>query len=203
MKQQIDRKDGKDKKSRITRLLTKSGSHENVSPEKKTTTKNSDVSPEAALKWGESFEELLKHSDGVEMFTEFLRSEFSEENIEFWLACNDYKSTRSDSKRLNKAKTIYALYIEADAPKEINIDHPTKVTIQQNIRCPTVSCFDAAQSKVYSLMKKDSYSRFLQSNIYLRVIKGKRPGITMYRRRSRSCVFNDHGEATSNTDVWL
>lgn len=53
------------------------------------------------------------------MFSQFLRSEFSEENIEFWLACNDYKSTRSDSKRLNKAKTIYALYIEADAPKEV------------------------------------------------------------------------------------
>ncbi|XP_023662349.1 regulator of G-protein signaling 18 isoform X2 [Paramormyrops kingsleyae] len=196
-------KDDKDKKSRISRLLTKSGSHENVSPEKMATTKNSDVSPEAALQWGESFEELLRHSDGVEMFSKFLKSEFSEENIQFWLACNDYKSTRSDSKRLNKAKTIYALYIEADAPKEINIDHPTKVTIQQNIRLPTVSCFDVAQSKVFSLMKKDSYPRFLQSNMYLRIIKRKNPGSTMYRRRSRSCVFSDHAEATSNADVWL
>ncbi|KAL4660125.1 regulator of G-protein signaling 18-like [Arapaima gigas] len=191
----------KDKKSRLSLLLTRSGSHENVSPEKKTA-KNTNINPEDALKWGESFEELLNHSDGVETFSQFLRTEFSEENIEFWLACEDYKSTSSETKLLSKAKHIYTVYIEANAPKEINIDYPTKVAIQQNIHRPTTSCFDLAQKKVYSLMKKDCYPRFLNSEIYSRLTK-KVPGVTMFRRRSRSCVFNDHGETSGESNVWL
>uniref|UniRef100_A0AAY4A9G7 RGS domain-containing protein n=1 Tax=Denticeps clupeoides TaxID=299321 RepID=A0AAY4A9G7_9TELE len=190
----------KDTRSRLSLLLTKSGSHENVSPDKKPTAKVSSISPDEALKWNGSFEELLGNSDGVETFTQFLRTEFSEENIEFWLACEEYKKTQSNPKLLSNAKQIYAIYIDTDAPKEINIDHSTKATIQKNIADPTASCFDAAQSKIYSLMKKDCYPRFLTSDVYLSLIKRKPPG-TMTRRRSRSFVFNDKGELASGS--WL
>ncbi|XP_067108874.1 regulator of G-protein signaling 18 [Osmerus mordax] len=193
----------KDRKSRLSLLLTKSGSHENVGVEKTTATATNKISPEAALKWSDSFEELLKHSDGVETFSHFLRTEFSEENIEFWLACEDYKITESETKLLSKAKQMYAVFIVADAPKEINIDHSTRVAIQKNVVQPTKSCFEAAQSKVYSLMKKDCYPRFLVSDIYLRLTKRKTPGGTLYRRRSRSCVFTDRAEATADSSVWL
>ncbi|CAB1325834.1 unnamed protein product [Coregonus sp. 'balchen'] len=163
----------KDKRSRLSLLLTKSGSHENIGPEKKTTTATS-------------------------------KTEFSEENIEFWLACEEYKTINSDSRLITKAKQMYAVFIEAEAPKEVNIDYATKVAIRKNIATPTNTCFDAAQSKVYSLMKKDCYPRFLTSDIYLRLTKRKGPGTTMYRRRSRSCVFNEpRGEATGDSSAWL
>lgn len=55
----------------------------------------------------------------MEIFSQFLRTEFSEENIEFWLACEEYKSIDSETKRLSKAKHIYAVFIESDAPKEV------------------------------------------------------------------------------------
>lgn len=58
-------------------------------------------------------------SDGVETFSQFLRTEFSEENIEFWLACEEYKTTDSETKLLSKAKYIYTIFIESDAPKEV------------------------------------------------------------------------------------
>uniref|UniRef100_A0A8C8CGY0 RGS domain-containing protein n=1 Tax=Oncorhynchus tshawytscha TaxID=74940 RepID=A0A8C8CGY0_ONCTS len=194
----------KDKRCQLSLLLTKSGSHENISPEKKTTTATSNISPEAALSWSSTFEELLRHSDGVETFSQFLRTEFSEENIEFWLACEEYKTIDSDSRLITKAKQMYAVFIEADAPKEVNIDYATKVAIQKAITTPTNTCFDAAQSKVYSLMKKDCYPRFLTSEIYLRLTKRKGPGTTMFRRRSRSCVFNEpRGEATGDSSAWL
>uniref|UniRef100_A0A4W5PYE2 Regulator of G protein signaling 18 n=1 Tax=Hucho hucho TaxID=62062 RepID=A0A4W5PYE2_9TELE len=192
----------KDKRSQLSLLLTKSGSHENISPEKKTTTTTSNISPEAALRWSDTFEELLRHSDGVETFSQFLRTEFSEENIEFWLACEEYKTIDSDSRLITKAKQMYAVFIEAEAPKEVNIDYATKVAIQKTLATPTNTCFDAAQSKVYSLMKKDCYPRFLTSDIYLRLTKRKGPGATMFRRRSRSCVFNKpRGEDDSS--AWL
>lgn len=85
---------------------------------------------------------------------------------------------------------------------QINIDYHTKTAIQNNMAKPTKSCFEAAQMKVYSLMKKDSYPRFLQSDIYLRLTRRKGPGATMFRRRSRSCVFNDRGEATTEPSAW-
>ncbi|XP_066537178.1 regulator of G-protein signaling 18 [Hoplias malabaricus] len=194
-----DKEKDKDKKSRLSLLLAKSGSHENVSPEKKPSAKSNNVPPEEALRWSDSFEDLLGHPDGVEAFTKFLRTEFSEENIEFWLACEDYKSTESATKLLSKAKQMYAIFIDSEAPKEINIDHSTKQAIEKNMAHPTQTCFDTAQTKIYALMKKDCYPRFLTSDIYLMLTKRKGP-VAMTRRRSRSFVFSERGETTT---AWL
>ncbi|TSS97517.1 Regulator of G-protein signaling 18 [Bagarius yarrelli] len=189
----------KDKKYRLSLLLTRSGSHENVSPEKKAQSETKQIPPEVALRWSDSFEDLLAHPDGLETFTQFLRSEFSEENIEFWLACEDYKNTASTADLPSRAKQMYAIFIDAEAPKEINIDHLTKQDIQKNIVQPTASCFESAQSKIYALMKKDCYPRFLTSDIYLNLTKRKAP-LVMTRRRSRSFVFSDR---ENSTDAWL
>ncbi|XP_062848993.1 regulator of G-protein signaling 18 isoform X2 [Trichomycterus rosablanca] len=190
-----DKEKDKDKKSRLSVLMTKSGSHENVSQDKNSPANSNHVPPDVALIWSDSFEELLAHPDGVETFTQFLRSQFSEENIEFWLACEEYKTT-SASNLQSKAKQMYAVFIDADAPKEINIDHSTRQAIQTNIAKPTVSCFDAAQSKIYALMKKDCYPRFLGSDLYLSLTKRKAPP-AMTRRRSRSFVFSDREDAAA------
>lgn len=62
---------------------------------------------------------LFSVPGGVEAFSQFLRTEFSEENIEFWLLCEEYKSIDSKSKLLSKAKYIYTVFIESEAPKEV------------------------------------------------------------------------------------
>lgn len=58
-------------------------------------------------------------SDGLDAFRAFLKSEFSEENIEFWLACEDFKKTTSAAKIASKAQRIYSEFIQADAPQEV------------------------------------------------------------------------------------
>lgn len=55
---------------------------------------------------------------GRTVFTSFLKSEFSQENIDFWIACEDYKKT-PPLKLATKAKKIYQQYVEADAPNEV------------------------------------------------------------------------------------
>lgn len=55
---------------------------------------------------------------GQGVFREFLKSEFSEENIEFWLACEDYKKTKSDHLH-GKAERIYAEFVQSDAIKQV------------------------------------------------------------------------------------
>uniref|UniRef100_A0A672M230 Regulator of G protein signaling 13 n=1 Tax=Sinocyclocheilus grahami TaxID=75366 RepID=A0A672M230_SINGR len=104
--------------------------------------------------------------DGMATFHTFLKSEFSDENIEFWLVCEDFKKIRSSSRLCSRAKKIFEHYITAEAPKEINIDHITRELIKQNVQAPTRVCFDEAQRIVYGLMERDSYPRFLRSDMY-------------------------------------
>uniref|UniRef100_A0A8B9NIC3 Regulator of G protein signaling 18 n=1 Tax=Accipiter nisus TaxID=211598 RepID=A0A8B9NIC3_9AVES len=112
---------------------------------------------------------------GLDAFTKFLKTEFSEENIEFWIACEDYKKSKTAHELLPKAKTIYETFIQKDAPKEVNLDFQTKEVTSQNIEQPIITTFDAAQNTVYRLMEQDSYPRFLRSDPYLNLVKGRNP----------------------------
>ena len=47
---------------------------------------------EVLREWEASFNAMLKHPDGIKLFEDFLMSEFSEENIQFWKACESYKT---------------------------------------------------------------------------------------------------------------
>uniref|UniRef100_A0A3Q0SNU7 Regulator of G protein signaling 5b n=1 Tax=Amphilophus citrinellus TaxID=61819 RepID=A0A3Q0SNU7_AMPCI len=125
------------------------------------------------LKWKESFDNLL--SNGLCLFRAFLVSEFSEENIAFYLACEDYRATKH-SKLASKAKKIYDEFIGSDAPREVNLDHVTKAVTKENMEQPSQSCFDLAQSKIYTLMEKDCYPRFLKSSTYLELTRKSKTG---------------------------
>lgn len=63
---------------------------------------------------------LLRSSlpGGLQVFRGFLRSEFSEENLEFWLACEEYRVSPSKT----KASSIYGQFINPDAPQEVGRD---------------------------------------------------------------------------------
>ncbi|XP_026890689.1 regulator of G-protein signaling 3 isoform X8 [Acinonyx jubatus] len=129
---------------------------------------------EEALKWGESLEKLLLHKYGLAVFQAFLRTEFSEENLEFWLACEDFKKVKSQSKMTAKAKKIFAEYIAIQACKEVNLDSYTREHTKDNLQSVTRGCFDLAQKRIFGLMEKDSYPRFLRSDLYLDLINQKK-----------------------------
>uniref|UniRef100_A0A8C3G588 Regulator of G protein signaling 16 n=1 Tax=Cyclopterus lumpus TaxID=8103 RepID=A0A8C3G588_CYCLU len=121
---------------------------------------------EECLRWKKSFEKLLSSKYGLCAFTAFLVSEFSEENILFYFACEEYRRTKSTTKLQAKAQKIYDEFIGSDAPREINIDHETRDITRDNMLMPSSSCFDPAQHKIYMLMAKDCYPRFLRSPTY-------------------------------------
>uniref|UniRef100_A0A8C0S3N6 RGS domain-containing protein n=1 Tax=Canis lupus familiaris TaxID=9615 RepID=A0A8C0S3N6_CANLF len=109
--------------------------------------------------------------NGLASFKSFLKSEFSEENLEFWLACEDYKKIKSPTKMVEKAKKIYEEFIQTEAPKEVNIDHFTKDITMKSLVEPSLSSFDVAQKRIYALMEKDSLPRFVRSEFYQELIK--------------------------------
>ncbi|XP_043094400.1 regulator of G-protein signaling 3-like isoform X2 [Puntigrus tetrazona] len=134
--------------------------------------------PEEAMKWGESLDKLLIHKYGLAAFRAFLRTEFSEENLDFWLACEDYKKIKSQSKMASKAKKIFAEFIAIQSCKEVNLDSYTREHTKENLQNIDRSCFDLAQRRIYGLMEKDSYPRFLRSELYMDLVNQKKPSTT-------------------------
>lgn len=115
-------------------------------------------------KWKESFSYVMSSQKGRKVFGHFLKSEFSEENLDFWVACEDYKKS-TPSEMATKAKTLYQQHVEADAPNEVNLDAATREETRQNVQNACPSCFNVAQKTIYTLMEKDSYRRFLKSKL--------------------------------------
>ncbi|CAC5407441.1 unnamed protein product [Mytilus coruscus] len=70
-----------------------------------------------ALQWSKSLEDLLRDKNGVELFLLFLRSEFSEENLEFWIACEEFRTCNESSMPV-MAQKIYNDFVVSKAPKE-------------------------------------------------------------------------------------
>ncbi|XP_057177036.1 regulator of G-protein signaling 3a isoform X2 [Triplophysa rosa] len=138
------------------------------------TMKSAKPTPEEAIKWGESLDKLLMHKYGLAAFRAFLRTEFSEENLEFWLACEDYKKVKSQSKMASKAKKIFAEYIAIQSCKEVNLDSYTREHTKENLQNIDRSCFDLAQRRIYGLMEKDSYPRFMRSELYVDLVNQKK-----------------------------
>ena len=58
-------------------------------------------------------------SGGRRVFREFLRCEYSEENILFWLACEDLKKENNPEKIEEKARMIYEDYVSILSPREV------------------------------------------------------------------------------------
>ncbi|KAM3915059.1 regulator of G-protein signaling 16-like [Leptodactylus fuscus] len=123
-----------------------------------------------AMKWKESFSQLLSSKDGLSAFRTFLKTEFSEENLEFWVACEDYKKTPSVNKLPGKAQCIFQEFLQTGAPREVNIDHQTREFTRQQVASACRNCFDAAQEQTRTLMEKDSYPRFLKSPLYQQLL---------------------------------
>uniref|UniRef100_A0A3Q1JJ47 Regulator of G-protein signaling 1 n=1 Tax=Anabas testudineus TaxID=64144 RepID=A0A3Q1JJ47_ANATE len=116
--------------------------------------------------WSESVDKVLGCKAGQIAFREFLKSEYSEENILFWLACEEYKKIKTVPEMISSANRIYSEFVQTEAPRQINIDCSTRENITKNISQPTLTSFDTAQKLIYSLMARDCYPRFLKSDIY-------------------------------------
>lgn len=97
-------------------------------------------SVEEVRTWAKSFDKLMRSSGecladlhisagwwtrisagGRKLFREFLRCEYSEENILFWLACEELKQETNPEAIEEKARYIYEDYISILSPKEVRL----------------------------------------------------------------------------------
>uniref|UniRef100_A0A8C8SFQ8 Regulator of G protein signaling 10 n=1 Tax=Pelusios castaneus TaxID=367368 RepID=A0A8C8SFQ8_9SAUR len=118
-------------------------------------------------RWTTSLENLLEDPEGVKRFREFLKKEFSEENVLFWLACEDFKKTQDKKQMQEKAKEIYMTFLSSKASSQVNVEGQSRLN-ETILEEPHPLMFQKLQDQIFNLMKYDSYSRFLKSEIFLK-----------------------------------
>ncbi|KOC64626.1 Regulator of G-protein signaling 7 [Habropoda laboriosa] len=117
-------------------------------------------------RWALSMEELMSDPTGLQEFTNYLRKEYSHENIRFWLAVKDLRHS-FQAQIPDKVNEIFKEFLAPGAPCEINIDGKTMEKIHQEMKNPNRFTFDSAAEHVYTLLlKKDCYPRFIRSDQY-------------------------------------
>ncbi|KAM9704271.1 regulator of G-protein signaling 6-like isoform 1-T2 [Menidia menidia] len=141
-------------------------------------------SQQRVKKWGFSLEDALKDPAGQELFLKFLESEFSSENLRFWLAVQDLKRIPQQDVA-QRAQDIWAEFLAEGAPSSINLDSHSYERTSQNLKDPGRYSYEDAQDHIYKLMRSDSYSRFLRSNLYQDLLMAKKkPEMEQGRRTS-------------------
>uniref|UniRef100_A0A915KXQ6 RGS domain-containing protein n=1 Tax=Romanomermis culicivorax TaxID=13658 RepID=A0A915KXQ6_ROMCU len=128
-------------------------------------------SPDEIRLWGTSFDRLMRNKTGQKMFADFLKSEFSDENILFYQACEELKKEKNPEKIEEKARIIYEDFISILSPKEVSLDSRVREIINNNMVHPTAHTFDEAQGQIYILMHRDSYPRFVNSTVYRQLLQ--------------------------------
>jgi hypothetical protein len=53
----------------------------------------------------------------------------------------------------------------------VNLDTETRMSTIANIDNPPLDTFDRAQRRIQGLMEKDSYQRFLKSELYINLLR--------------------------------
>lgn len=131
---------------------------------------NARLTKEDIILWSKKFDNLISDSRGLERFRSFLQTEFSDENLAFWIACQEYKQLKP-SKMRDQANQIFTDFVAIHAFREINLDAHTRISIRDNMSNPNKHTFEEAEHKIQGLMERDSYPRFLQSDVYQKLLK--------------------------------
>ncbi|XP_068820521.1 regulator of G-protein signaling 6 isoform X4 [Capricornis sumatraensis] len=140
-------------------------------------------SQQRVKRWGFSFDEILKDQVGRDQFLRFLESEFSSENLRFWLAVQDLKKQPlQDVAR--RVEEIWQEFLAPGAPSAINLDSHSYEITSQNVKDGGRYTFEDAQEHIYKLMKSDSYARFLRSSAYQDLLLAKKKPESEQGRRT-------------------
>ncbi|KAM8765304.1 regulator of G-protein signaling 14 isoform 2-T2 [Rhynchonycteris naso] len=127
--------------------------------------------------WGLSFERLLQDPLGQAYFTEFLKKEFSAENLTFWKACEHFQQIppSNTQKLTQEAHNIYQEFLSSQAMSPVNIDRQAWLG-EEVLADPRPDMFRAQQLQIFNLMKFDSYARFVKSPLYRECLQAEAEG---------------------------
>ncbi|XP_035598712.1 regulator of G-protein signaling 6 isoform X1 [Oncorhynchus keta] len=159
-----------------------------------------DPSQHRVKKWGFSLEEALKDPAGRDAFLKFLESEFSSENLRFWLSVQDLKRRPLENVAA-RAQEIWQEFLAEGAPSSINLDSHSYELTSHNLKDPGRYSYEDAQEHIFKLMKSDSYARFLRSNIYQDLLLARKKLDDQHHSRSKHHLLLTEGEQGRRTSL--
>ncbi|GAB1599332.1 regulator of G-protein signaling 1-like [Argonauta hians] len=117
--------------------------------------------------WGQSFEFLIRSEDGVGIFKKYLKGQFCDENLDFWLAVENYRNNLDDCELEKQSGIIVKTYVSKRATRAVNLKAPNREKTVKAVEAdPHRNVFDDAQKEIYDFMQRDPYVRFLKSDEY-------------------------------------
>lgn len=111
-----------------------------------------------------------------------MKKEISAENIYFWAACERYRHM-NELERLTEAPKIFDKYLGPNASDPVNVDSKARTTTKERLDSADLDLFDSARKQIFNLMKFDSYSRFLKSDLYKACLESSESG--SYKKHKR------------------
>jgi len=109
-------------------------------------------------KMKKKFEEMDKQNTGEVNFEEFVR-----------FMINDKRNKEAFKELLKKRATfIYNEYVSPAAPRQVNIQGPTRKKIKEDVGDGnvTLNTFDKAEQEILALLSTDTFARFKQSQLF-------------------------------------
>eukprot|EP00794_Sanderia_malayensis_P004778 gene4778-5405_t len=125
---------------------------------------------EEAKSWSSSFDKLMESPIGRKMFQEFLQTQYSDENLRFWMAADAYQM-KSAEERKEDARQVYEDFISTISPCEVSIDAKLRADIEDNLDSGDPDLFSNAKNYIYNLMSLDCFPRFVKSKFYKHLCK--------------------------------
>ena len=78
---------------------------------------------------------------------EFLKKEFSEENIDFWVKCDNFEKLTDEEEIKRISQEIWSVYLDPSSMTQINVDSKSRASCKQALVTPNNKMFERA--KIY------------------------------------------------------
>ncbi|VDM12413.1 unnamed protein product [Wuchereria bancrofti] len=112
-------------------------------------------------------ERILHNESYRKPFQQFLEQQFCAENINFYMAVEDYRSIPDSDleKRAEVGRQIFERYFAPNGIEPVNIDNSTSKSIRDAVMSGdfTPQLYDVAQYQIFHLLKYDCWPRYLRA----------------------------------------
>ena len=137
-----------------------------IEKSKRSSLKNSDNTPKSMKEILSSLESCLEDERTLVGLLEFMRADYSVENILFYLDVSQFKTLDLPPKDLKIYTTsIWHKYFEQPSDLEINVDSSVHLQVKRSLSSPHKNMFDESLNEVLKLMRLCTFPRFANSRI--------------------------------------
>ncbi|XP_077680937.1 regulator of G-protein signaling 14 isoform X3 [Eretmochelys imbricata] len=150
--------------------------------------------------WAESFETLLQDRVAVTYFTEFLKKEFSAENVYFWQACERFQQipARNTQQLAQEARRIYDEFLSSHSVSPVNIDRQAWIG-EEMLAMPTPDMFRVQQLQKVKLKPGKSLPLGVE---VAGSCAGRSPQRSFRRGERREPSWTEVGDGNGGLSLW-